>query len=205
MTILEEYKEGTQVKVVCRCDCGNTKTFFRANILPKKNCRYTVSCGCKRSAIVSEKNSTHKMTNSPFYRRWTAMFARSYSKNYINSSSYVGISVCKRWHKFENFKTDMYDSFLEHSSKNNLRNVTLDRIDVLGNYCKENCRWATQKEQSINKKNTIKVMFEGKYIPLKTVCENLGKDYNSIYHRMQNGKTLEEALYTKLWTRTKMA
>lgn len=56
------------------------------------------------------------------------------------------------WSKFEDFKNDMYDSYLTHVSEYWEKNTTIDRIDSDWNYCKENCRWATCKEQTDNRK-----------------------------------------------------
>lgn len=187
-------------KVLCLCECGKEKEFFMSNISPRKTGRYTVSCGCKMRQLVSEKNSTHGMSKTKFHKRWRSMFDRMSSK-YKNAEAYKGISICKKWKKFENFRDDMYESYLEHCKKYSGREVTLDRKNVYGNYCKENCRWANIKEQSLNKKNTVIVEYEGKNITLLELCGNLGKDYQSVYHRLKNGRTLEQALFTPPWTR----
>lgn len=148
-------KESNSYKILCVCDCGKEKEFYLSNITPKPNARYTVSCGCKRAELVSKKNSKHHMSNTKFYKRWRSMFDRTLP-SYIRADSYVGIKVENEWRKFDNFKNDMYESYLEHREKYGERKTTLDRINVYGNYCKENCRWATPLEQEHNKKRHIK-------------------------------------------------
>ena len=202
LTILEITQIKPYKKVLCRCDCGKIKEFYLSNIIPKPNTRYTHSCGCKKSILSSEGISTHKMSNTKFYRHWRSMFNRM-SEKYINAKSYKNIKICRRWNKFENFRDDMYDLYIIHRNKNGDRNTTLDRINVYGGYNKNNCHWATTKEQALNKKNTFKVIYNNQEIPLLKLCNQLNKNYLSIYHRIKNGKTLEEALFTKLWTRTK--
>lgn len=132
---------------MCKCVCGKTKELYLGNIIPKPNCRYTKSCGCKRAKLVSEKNSTHSMSKTKFYKRWRSMFDRC-SPKYICAKDYVGISVCKRWQDFNVFKTDMYDKYLAHKKIHGERQTTLDRINPFKDYSPENCRWATFSEQS---------------------------------------------------------
>lgn len=153
MTILETIGSGTFKKAKCKCDCGKIKVFYIANIIPKKNARYTVSCGCKRAEIVSQKNSKHKMSKSKFYKRWRSMFDRT-SPAYICASSYIGINVCKRWNKFDTFFEDMYKPYLKHRSVHGERQTTLDRINPFKDYCLSNCRWATFKQQMETRKTT---------------------------------------------------
>lgn len=91
---------------------------------------------------------THKKTYTKEYRTWIAMRSRCTNKNEPNYINYGarGIKVCKRWENFENFYEDMGPlPFYE---------AQLDRINNEGDYCKENCRWATPKENSRNRRNT---------------------------------------------------
>lgn len=196
LTILEIIGRGSYKKAICKCDCGKVKEFWLANIQPRKGkTRYTVSCGCMHSKINTEKNSTHRMSKDKFYKRWRSMFDRT-SPIYICAESYEGVSVSETWSLFDNFYADMYESYLIHREKFGERETTLDRIDPKGNYCKENCRWATQREQSLNRKNTVKVVYNGEKVPLLILCERLDKHYDSVYHKILNGKSLEMALET---------
>lgn len=151
MTILKITELKPYKKVICKCDCGNIKEFYLSNIIPKPKARYTVSCGCKKSDIVSYKNTKHGMYNDKFYKKWRSMFDRTLP-SYICYNSYVGVTVCNRWSNFLNFKSDMYESYLKHLDNYGYRNTTLDRINPFGNYEPSNCRWATIEEQAHNKK-----------------------------------------------------
>lgn len=155
LTIQEYLSESAPYKVLCKCECGRIKQFYLSNIIPKKKARYTVSCGCKRSGIVSTKVSTHAMSKTKFYKRWRSMFDRC-SPKYICAKDYVGVRICKRWSKFKNFKEDMYESYLRHREEFGERQTTLDRKNPYGNYEPKNCRWATFSEQSKNIKKNYK-------------------------------------------------
>jgi len=155
LTILKVLGKGVYKKVLCRCDCGKEKIFFFSNIVPKPNARFTSSCGCKRSELVSNKNTKHAMTGTKFYKRWRSMFDRL-SPKYICAKDYVGIKICPSWYKFENFLKDMFALYEAHKEKYGERQTTLDRINPFGNYEPENCRWATFSEQNRNtKKNFV--------------------------------------------------
>lgn len=113
------------------------------------------------------------------------MLTRCYNKNSKGYKYYGGrgIKVCDRWKRdnkgFENFLADMG----ERPSPLH----TLDRVDVNGNYCPENCRWATQTQQSNNRTDSIILFYRGKRVLAKTVCERLHLNYSRVAHQIQKG------------------
>ena len=125
---------------LCLCDCGNT-TRLVSNLLVKGRVK---SCGCLQKDAMRGR-AKHRLTNSAIYRRWAAMKARCNRENTVNYENYGGrgITYDPAWEDFLNFYEDMADGFDEM--------LELDRIDVNGNYCKENCRWTTHNENNYNK------------------------------------------------------
>jgi hypothetical protein len=95
--------------------------------------------------------------------------------------------MCPRW-------LNSYPAFLEDMGEPEDQKLELDRIDANGNYEPGNCRWATDKEQARNRRDTIWVDWEGRRIPLIEACETLGIRYVSIYHHLKKGIAPLEAL-----------
>jgi len=132
----------------CICDCGNKKIADTSNLLKG----HITSCGCFRKERAATLRPTYKVGTygSSENIAWRNMMTRCYKESSHNWqwSGGRGIKVCESWHNFENFYTDMGDK--PEAS------LTLERVDVNGDYCKENCKWATMKEQQNNRRNTGK-------------------------------------------------
>jgi hypothetical protein len=161
---------------LCQCDCGNTKEISLYSF------KYgnTKTCGCsKEYSGANNPNYKNGLCYSKEYSIWSAMKRRCKNPKHKDYKHYGerGIKVCERWLSFDNFYEDMGKIPSEKHS--------IDRIDVNAGYCKENCKWATQREQMSNrrvKSNTgivgVSLCKRGKkymaYITTNRVMKNLG-------------------------------
>lgn len=180
----------------CMCDCGNETITGYSNLVSGN----TKSCGCmeyenqmknvraawemNRKSVSPSFDYIGKIRDHPLYGIYSSMITRCYNKNRKGYKDYGGrgIKVCDRWLGdlgFENFINDMGERpSLKHS---------IDRIDVNGDYCPENCRWATQKEQGNNKTTNVYLQCGDKKITASQLCEMLGLNYNNVIHQIKRG------------------
>lgn len=168
----------------CQCSCGSTKKrVYRGSLTSGA----TRSCGCLWRETVAGANKTHQKTKTPIYRLWSMMLDRCRNVNNGHYKYYGGrgITVCERWHKFENFYADMGDR---------PNGKTLDRINNNGNYCPENCRWASLKTQARNKSTSKLLAYKGKTQSLAAWAEELGINRNTISTRLRRGWSVAKAL-----------
>lgn len=127
-----------------------------------------------------------------FYDRWQNMKTRCSNSNRKDWNNYGGrgIKIESSWDNFSNFVDDMYLSFREHVKQHGSNNTTLDRIDVNKNYSKDNCRWATKKEQAQHKRKVIMTMYDGKLQSLADVARQLDRSYQTMHSRLKRGMLL---------------
>lgn len=137
-------------------------------------------------------NPTHGLSKTRLHRIWHSMYCRCYypSTNQYKNYGGRGIKVCDEWKKVEGFLR-FYKWALENGYKENL---TLDRINVNGNYEPSNCRWITHKEQSNNRTNNVYYTFNGKTQTSKQWCDEYNILQNTFKDRLDRGWTLEQAL-----------
>jgi len=124
----------------CRCDCG-TESVAVGSELRSGHVR---SCGCLLIEVQGAHVRTHGQSRSDTYTSWVGMIQRCTNTRREKYSMYGGrgIQVCERWRT--------YESFLEDMGPRPSRALSIDRIDVDGNYEKSNCRWATATQQAKN-------------------------------------------------------
>ena len=147
LLVIEESGRTGSGKVTwkCLCECGKESIVSSGN-LSSGSCK---TCGC---GMYKQK---HGFAGSKIYQVWAAMKQRCHNMDCANYENYGGrgITVCDRWKEsFENFYEDMGNSYEE--------GLSIERVNNDREYCKENCKWATQLEQAINKrkpKNTSSI------------------------------------------------
>lgn len=125
----------------CLCDCGNRVIVAGS----KLRFGHTTSCGCSVLERVSNLNRTHGLSKSPTYKSWASMWVRCTNPRNKDWHNYGGrgITVCKRWRKFENF---LADQGLKPEG------LTLERVNNEKGYTPKNCKWATRAEQARNQR-----------------------------------------------------
>ncbi len=168
-------------KWLCQCECGNTKIVDSFS-LRKRNAK---CCGCT-------KPTRHGLSGSPEHRAWKAMKTRCNNPNCKDYPNYGGrgIKVCERWDK-------SFIDYLQDIGSKPSPLHTIDRIDVNGHYCPENCRWATTKEQADNKRDLDTgelYEYNGENKTLVKWSKEFNIDDNVVRNRLNKGWTLEKSL-----------
>ncbi len=156
---------------LCQCECGKIISRRASSLM-----NGTKSCGCMQIEMMKRTKRTHGHTiddeTSPEYYTWLSMIARCTNPNHPQYKNWGGrgIQICKEWlESFENFFRDMGER---------PKGKTLDRYpNKDGNYFKENCRWATPKQQANNKTNNVILTFNGKQMTRAEFADLIGVNY----------------------------
>ena len=144
----------------CLCDCGNIVEVRGYNLKSGGS----TSCGCLQRERAAARSKKHGQTGSRLYVIWQHIIGRCKRKSDNAYKWYGGrgITICDEW-------LNSFEAFSKWAMENGYSDkLTIDRIDVNGNYCPENCRWITLREQQWNKTNNTLVEYGGE---TKTVCE----------------------------------
>lgn len=161
----------------CACACGNTVK-VPGTALRSGN---TASCGCIGREKTAKRNATHGFTRGEhraMYAAWNTTKQRCTNPNNRDWRYYGGrgITLCERWHSFENFFADM-------GAKP--QGYTLERIDNDKGYYPENCRWATRKEQANNQRRSLRITYREMTKTLAEWSELTGIRYHTLKARLQ--------------------
>jgi hypothetical protein len=183
------YKNGKRHQVwEFRCDCGKTTSALLPNV--KKG--HTQSCGCYLNQRRIESHTKHgdakKGQLSKLYIVWNGMLQRCRNPKYRWFHRWGGRGIKVQWASYEDFKRDMEDSYRE--------GLEIDRINNDGDYSKENCRWATQREQALNRRSNVLITFRGETMPMGKWAERFGLNQKIVGDRIRKGWSVEKALTT---------
>lgn len=167
----------------CLCTCGEFLNVTQSSLT--RGQRSCLLCAVSRR---SEKVVTHGMSKTSTYKSWCGMIERCENVNNTRYQAYGGrgISLCERWRSsFENFLEDMGER---------PPGTSIDRIDNNGDYEPGNCRWATVKEQSLNRRSNKLITFQGVTKHLSAWAEETGLSADIISYRIKQGWDIDIAL-----------
>lgn len=134
----------------------------------------------------------HNMCETPLYYVWQAMKQRCYNPNNPRYNVYGanGIKVCEDW-------KNNFISFMEWALESGYEiDLTIDRIDVKGDYCPENCRWITNQEQQNNTTRNVFIEFNGEKLTISQWARKLNIDRATLNNRLKKGWSIEKSLTT---------
>lgn len=172
-------KRGRAYAWVCQCDCGKiTHPIITYRLLQGK----TRSCGCLRGDFARSK-ATHGLSRTRLYGIWRNMKSRCTNPNVEKFKRYGGrgIAICDEW-------VNSFESFRDWAMANGYADgLSIDRIDVNGNYCPENCRWVDEAIQANNKSNNLPVEINGESKTIGEWSRITGVGYSTIRQRYLRG------------------
>lgn len=175
---------------MCECQCEKkTRKVIKSYYLTSGQ---TKSCGCLRIEATKRSNTKHGCSKTSLYRIWEAMKRRVLNPNNIGYQDYGGrgIKICDEWLIYENFKNWAIKNGYEEG-------LSIERKNVNGDYCPENCCWIPRFDQGKNKRNTKWLEFKNERKTAKEWAKELGINYHTLMRRLNSYHwTVEKALTT---------
>lgn len=171
-------------RFLCQCECGNTKETSGDNLIRG----FCQSCGCIQKEVTIARSTIHNLCHTHIYKIWEGIKRRCFSKNDKNYGG-RGITICDEWLNPENF----YKWAMANGYK---KGLSIDRIDVNGNYEPSNCRWVDMKTQQRNRRNNRFITYKGETHTLAEWAEIVGIKYFTLTNRLYDNWTVEKAFTT---------
>lgn len=185
---------GKNATWLCQCDCGNKKIVTKVALTSG----HSKSCGCYCSEVskqlikpLHERHRDEYPKIERLFRIWIKMRNRCYNPQNDGYKNYGGrgIDICLEWSNFYEFQEWALNAGYSPD-------LTLDRINVNGNYCPENCRWVSIKRQSRNKRKTIYLTLDGVRKPMADWADEIGISWRTLHSRYVRGWSDERILTT---------
>lgn len=185
------HSKGNRLQWLCKCDCGNFKITTSSDLKSGK----VRSCGCLRKETTSKMAKSrsksrikHNKSNTRIYRIWSTMKQRCYNSKCFSYKWYgkKGIKICDEW---KNNFIFFYNWAIDNGYKENL---SIDRIDVNGNYEPSNCRWVDNIIQQNNKTNNKIIIYKNKKYTMSQLSKILNLKYCNIKYRLKANWKMEE-------------
>jgi len=172
---------------LCECECGNRRA-IDGNSLRKGTSK---SCGCFKVERTKQILSKHGRSGSRVYNIWADMKTRCYNSKSKNWKHYGhrGISVCQKWQ-------DSFEAFLADVGEPPSPKHSIDRINNNGDYEPGNVRWATQRQQHLNRRVTITLTYRGVTRPLYEWAEIIGMSPKILANRRHKGWSDKQIIET---------
>lgn len=189
----EKAKDGS-LRWLCQCSCGNTHVTVSGNLRNGnvRSCRCLQKEVARAKAIANPASLKHGKVGTPAYKSWTVMRRRCFDKKFKDYPLYGGrgISIAEEWSDFSTFLKDMGER---------PEGMSLDRKDPNGNYCKDNCRWATRRVQGNNTRRNHLLMYKGETLTLAQWARRLDMSYTLLRARINMlGWSVEKAIETEV-------
>lgn len=180
----------------CVCDCGTERIVDATSLLSGKS----KSCGClgrETSSRVCRNNfKTHGETKTRLYQIYAGIKKRCLNTKAYNYMNYGGrgISICEEW-------LNSWRAFRDWSYLNGYSDeLSIDRIDVNGNYSPDNCRWVDRVAQANNRRSSRNIVYNDETHTIAEWAKILDIPYKRLHKWISKGKTMEEIMATQQLT-----
>ena len=178
-----EQRKSGEIVWECLCDCGNITTGSTGQLNQGKK----QSCGCLARESSAKRATKHGLVKTRVYRIYRHILDRCLNTNHVHYKNYGGrgITICQLW-------LDDFVNFYNWAIANGYQDgLSIDRIDVNGNYEPDNCRWSSNVEQSNNTRTNKYVTYNNETHTLADWARIIGINPKRIYGKLKHHKIEE--------------